>query len=117
MNKKILIIGQKGLIGSNLFKYFKKKKIKVSSLSFKNFHNNYKKDINKFDIVINCTSNKKFVENQYQIQNDNDLKIAKKIVNSKTKLVMLSTRKIYKARFNTKESDKKNQIVIIQKIS
>ena len=107
MNKKILIIGQKGLIGSNLFKYFKKKKIKVSSLSFKNFHNNYKKDINKFDIVINCTSNKKFVENQYQIQNDNDLKIAKKIVNSKTKLVMLSTRKIYKARFNTKESDKK----------
>ena len=26
--KKILIIGQKGLIGSNLFSYFKKKKIK-----------------------------------------------------------------------------------------
>ena len=50
---------------------------------------------------------RKFVENQYQIQNDNDLKIAKKIINSKTKLVMLSTRKIYKAKFNIKESNKK----------
>ncbi len=107
MNKQILIIGQKGLIGSNLFRYFKTKKIKVSSLSFKNFQNNYKNDINKFDIIINCTSNRKFVKNQYQIKNDNDLKIAKKILNSKTKLVMLSTRKVYKAKFNTKEFDKK----------
>ena len=37
MNKKILIIGQKGLIGSNLFKYFKTKKIEVYSLSFESF--------------------------------------------------------------------------------
>ena len=29
---------------------------------------------------------------------------------------MLSTRKVYKAKFNIKELDKKNQIVIIQKI-
>ena len=107
MKKKILIIGQKGLIGSNLFKYFKTKKIKVSSLSFENFQNNNKNNINKFNIIINCSSNRKFVENQYQIKNDNDLIIAKKIVSSKTKLVMLSTRKIYKAKFNTKESDKK----------
>jgi len=105
MNKKILIIGQKGLIGSNLFKYFKTKKTKVYSLSFDNFIIN--KNINKFDTIINCTSNQKFIENQYQIRNDNDLIIAKKIINSKTKLVMLSTRKIYKTKFNIKELDKK----------
>ena len=107
MNKKILIIGQKGLIGSNLFKYFKTKKIKVYSLSFESFIKNQNKNINKYDIIINCTSNQKFIENQYQTRNDNDLIIANKIIYSKTKLVMLSTRKIYKAKFNIKELDKK----------
>tara|TARA_B100000795_G_scaffold199230_1_gene153056 strand:- start:191 stop:1015 length:825 start_codon:yes stop_codon:yes gene_type:complete len=107
MNKKILIIGQKGLISSNLFKYFKTKKTKVYSLSFENFLKNQNKNVNKFDTIINCTSNRKFIENQYQIRNDNDLVIAKIIIHSKTRLVMLSTRKIYKTKFNIKELDKK----------
>ncbi|MDA9996109.1 sugar nucleotide-binding protein [Candidatus Pelagibacter sp.] len=107
MNKKILIIGQKGLIGSNLFKYFKIKKLKVYSLSFESFLKKENKNINKFDIIVNCTSNQKFIENKYQIKNDNDLTIAKKIIHLKIKLVMLSTRKIYKAKFNIKELDKK----------
>ena len=64
MNKKILIIGQKGLIGSNLFKYFKIKKLKVYSLSFESFLKKENKNINKFDIIINCKSNKKFVKNK-----------------------------------------------------
>ena len=106
MNKKILIIGQQGRIGSNLFKYFKTKKIKVYSLSFENFLKNQNKNINKFDIIINCTSNQKFIKNQYQDRNDNDLIIAKKIIHSKTKLVMLSTRKVYKAKFDINELDK-----------
>ena len=107
MNKKILIIGQNGFIGSNLFKFFINKKLRVYSLSFESFINNNKNDINKFDIIINCTSNKKFIENEYQIKNDNDLIIAKKILHLKPKLVMLSTRKIYQAKFNIKELDKK----------
>ena len=107
MNKKILIIGQKGLISSNLFKYFKTKKTKGYSLSFENFLKNQNKNVNKFDTIINCTSNRKFIENQYQIRNDNDLVIAKIIIHSKTRLVMLSTRKIYKTKFNIKELDKK----------
>ena len=105
MNKKILIIGLKGLIGGNLFNYFKTKKINVYQLSFESFLKN--KNINKFDVIINCTSNQKFIENQYQDRNDNDLIIAKKIIHSKIKLVMLSTRKIYKAKFNINELDKK----------
>ena len=105
MKKKILIIGQKGLIGSSLFKYFKTKKIKVYAVNFEDFLKN--KNINKYDIIINCTSNQKFIKNQYQIRNDNDLIIAKKIKYSTSILVMLSTRKIYKAIFNIKEPDKK----------
>ena len=107
MNKRILIIGLKGLISSNLFNYLKTKKVKVYQLSFENFLENKNKNVNNFDIIINCTSNHKFIENQYQDRNDNDLRIAKKIIHSKTKLVMLSTRKVYKAKFNINELDKK----------
>ena len=104
MNKRILIIGLKGLIGGNLFNYFKTKKINVYQLSFESFLKN--KNINKFDVIINCTSNQKFIKNQYQDRNDNDLIIAKIILHSKTKLVMLSTRKVYKAKFDINELDK-----------
>ena len=102
MSKKILIIGLKGLIGSNLFNYFKIKKLNVYQLSFETFIKNKNRHIDKFDVIINCTSNQKFIKNQYQDRNDNDLIIAKKILHSKTKLVMLSTRKVYKAKFNVK---------------
>jgi nucleoside-diphosphate-sugar epimerase len=105
MKKKILIIGRNGLIGKNLFNYFKSKKINIYKIGFKSFLKN--NNINNFDIIINCTSNHKFVKNKYANKDDNDLIIAKKIINLKTKLVMLSTRKIYKAKFNIKELDKK----------
>ena len=105
MKKKILIIGQNGLIGKNLFNYFKCRKINIYRISFESFLK--KNNINSFDIIINCTSNHKFVKNKYANKNDNDLIVAKKIINLKTKLVMLSTRKIYKAKFNIKELDKK----------
>ena len=98
MNKKILIIGEKGFIASNLYKYLKKKNNKVYSSSFEKFIK--KKVFKKSDIIINCTSNKRFIKNHYNISNDHDLMIANKIINSKTKLVMLSTRKIYKKKFN-----------------
>ena len=105
MKKKILIIGQNGLISKNLFNYFKSKKINIYRIGFKSSLK--KNNINNFDIIINCTSNHKFVKNKYANKNDNDLIIAKKIINLNTKLVMLSTRKIYKAKFNIKELDKK----------
>ena len=107
MNKKILIIGLKGLIGSNLFNYFKIKKLDVYQLSFESFIKNKNRHVDKFDFIINCTSNQKFIKNQYQDRNDNDLIIAKIILHSKTKLVMLSTRKVYKAKFDINELDKK----------
>ena len=108
MKKKILIIGQKGFISSNLIEFFKKKKINFSSLSIKKFINKSYLYNEEFDYIINCSSNKGYIKNQYQSQNDYDLLIAKKIKKSKTKLVMLSSRKVYRAKFNIKESHKKN---------
>ncbi len=106
MKKTILIIGKNSFIGSNLFKFFKDKKLNVNLSSFEIFLNNYEKNYSKFDFIINCSSNKEFINKKYQVKNDNDLIIANKIINSKTKLIMLSSRKVYKPKFNIKESDK-----------
>lgn len=105
MNKKILVIGLRGLIGKNLFNYFKSKKLNVYRINYENFLR--KKKIFNYDIIINCTSNLQFINKKYLSKNDNDLIIAKKIVNLNIKLVMLSSRKIYKAKFNINEEDKK----------
>ena len=107
MKKKILIIGKKSFIGNNLFNYLKKKNINILSINFRDFLKNYNILVNKYDFIINCSSNTKFVNNKYQVEKDNDLAIALKIVDTNSKLITLSTRKIYKSGFNIKEHDKK----------
>lgn len=102
--KNLLIIGKKSFIAQNLHKDLKKKNIKIILISFESFIKNYKSLINTTNIVLNCTSNKKFVLNKYQSKNDHDLFIAKKIYKFNIKLITLSTRKIYKSKFNIKES-------------
>ncbi len=107
MKKKILIIGKKSFIGNNLFNYLKKKNINTLSINFRDFLKNYNILFNKYDFIINCSSNTEFVNNKYQVEKDNDLAIALKIVDTNSKLITLSTRKIYKSGFNIKEHDKK----------
>jgi nucleoside-diphosphate-sugar epimerase len=125
--KKILIIGGKGFIGSNLIEFFKKKMINTQSMSFESFLKKNTSFVNLFDFIINCSSNKKFIFNKYKKINDIDLIIAKKIANNKTNLISLSTRKVYKTMFNIKEGDKllpncnysKNKLIsenLVQKI-
>ena len=53
MNKKILVIGQKELIGKNLFNYFKIKKLNVHQLSFETFVKNENRYV---DMLICLTS-------------------------------------------------------------
>ena len=107
--KKILIIGKKSFIGTNLHNYFIKKKIKVKSINYKNFLN---KNIanNNFNYIINCTSNKNFIKKKYKKNFDHDLNIAKKISKFNSKLILLSTRKIYKPKFDIKENDLKKPL-------
>lgn len=103
MKKKIIIVGKKGLVGSNLNLYLKKKQ-HVTNLDFDDLIKKKNNFINKFDYIINCASNSKYVKSKYQKKNDFDLKIANKIKDLNINMVMLSSRKVYKTGVNLKES-------------
>jgi hypothetical protein len=71
---KILIIGKNSLIGSNLF-FFLKKKYLTKIISFEDKILN---KLDQYDYIINCSSNKKFVNKKYSSRFDHDLNIAKR---------------------------------------
>ncbi len=106
---KVLIIGNKSFIGSNLY-VFLKKKFFVKKISFNDVK---KKNINffkKYTHIINCSINPNYVRYKYKNKFDNDVKIAKKIKNFKIKYIFLSSRKIYKPKYDIKETDIANPI-------
>jgi len=106
---KILIIGKNSFIGYNLYNYFKKKKIKINLVDYKIFLNrSFVK--NNYDYVINCTSNINFVKKRYKANFDHDLNIANQIAKYSSKLILISTRKIYKPKFDIKENDPKKPL-------
>ena len=102
--KKILIVGKRGFIGSNLSKYLKKF-YKVKHKSFTDTVK-IKFKINNFDYVINTSINQNYVKKKYNQKFDNDFKISNSINKSNTTYVFLSTRKIYKSKANIKENSK-----------
>ena len=103
---KILIIGKNSFIGSNLYSFFKKK----YSTKIASFKDNLLKKLDKYDYVINCSSNKNYIKNKYNEKNDFDLRIIKKIKGTNTKFIFLSSRKIYLPSPNIKENSKKKCI-------
>ena len=119
MKNKILIVGNKdGFISSNLIHYLKKEKIKISLINFKKFIIKDHKYFSKFNLIINTSTTHKFIKTYYSEMNDRDLLIAKKIKKiDNIKLVMLSTRKIYKIGVNIKEDGKINPTCLYSKNS
>ena len=105
MNLQILIIGKKGFIEKNLKKYFKSKRVKFTDISFSNFIKNQKYFTKKFNLIINCSSNKNFVNKKYSLKNDYDSRIANIIKKFKIKLIIISTRKVYKPKYNLSENN------------
>ncbi len=101
--KKILIIGKRGFIGKNLNKFLKTKH-NVKLISFKEALNF--KQIDKYNYVINSSTNKDYIKKKYDKKFDNDLKIAERINNKKTIYIFLSSRKVYKAKPNINEKSK-----------
>ena len=75
MKKKILIFGKNSFIGSNLYTFLKNKHI----VKIKSFNSKSLKNINKFDYVINCSINKKYINKTYSRNNDFDFKIVNKL--------------------------------------
>ena len=103
MKNKIIIIGKKSFLGSNLTSHLKERNL-IISLDYKNFIKKKISFIKNFSYIINCTSNKDYVSDRYLKKNDFDLTIANKIKNLNIKMIMLSSRKVYKKGTNLKES-------------
>ena len=105
MINNLLIIGKNSFIGKNLYNYSRKKRPTYIK-SFKQFIKIKHSKLLKFDTVINCTSNENYIKKKYNIINDFDLRIAKKIKNLKIIYIFLSTRKVYKNGLNLNEKMK-----------
>ena len=105
MKKKIILIGKNGLIGSNLIKLLKKK-FDIKSYGYRKFLNVNRKFLLNVNYVINCTSNKQYVNKKYSKKNDFDFQISKKIKDLNCKMIFLTSRKIYKLGDNLNESSK-----------
>ena len=104
--KKILVIGKNGLISSHIFDFLKKRKnLIVKKTSFKQLNQSYLR-LSKIDYIISCASNNNFVNKSYKVNFDFDYLIAQKIKNSPTRLIIISTRKVYKPGKNLKENSK-----------
>jgi dTDP-4-dehydrorhamnose reductase len=100
-NGKILIVGKKSFLAGFIYNYLKKKKIKIALKSFEQTLNT---KISDYTYIINTSINKNYCSNKYKFANDFDLRIAKKILNSNTKYIFFSSRKVYKNKFNISES-------------
>ena len=101
---RILIVGKKSRIALFL-KKFLTGKFHITSISYSNIIKTKLNYFSKFDCIINCTSNKKYINKKYNIKNDHDYQIVKKIVNLNILYIFLSSRKIYKSKKNCKETD------------
>ena len=104
IKKSIIIIGKNSFIGSHIYKSLKIKKKKI--LSYEKFIKLNNNLISKYDFICNCSVKKEYKEFKYKESNDLDLKISKKINNLDIKYIFLSSRKVYKTKYNLKEKDK-----------
>ena len=105
MNIKILIIGKKSFLGSYLYEYLKKY-FGVKKISYERFNTLLLPSIKKYTHIINCSIHPKYNTNIYDSKYDIDLDISKKIKYTNLKYIFLSTRKVYKEKFNINETDK-----------
>ena len=106
MKKKILIIGKKSFVTSVL-KDDLKKFFFLKIVDFENFLKIKKSHLTNFNYIINCSLNRGYVTKKYDIKNDFDLTIARKIKDYDIMYVYFSTRKIYKLGDNLKENSVK----------
>ena len=88
---KILLIGKKSILASSIYSGLKKFFF-IRQIAFRDF---LKENCSDFDFVINCSINKKYLNNKYNKKMDNDFKIAQKLNNNQS-YIFLSSCKVYK---------------------
>tara|TARA_X000000950_G_scaffold38683_1_gene41355 strand:- start:7302 stop:8141 length:840 start_codon:yes stop_codon:yes gene_type:complete len=109
MKKKILIIGNNSFVAKNLYSNLKKYYL-VYKVSFEKFKKIKIVKLKQYNSILNCSINKKYLKEKYNIKNDLDVIIANKINKLDIKFIFLSTRKVYKPKANIKETDKVSPI-------
>lgn len=107
MKKNILFIGKNSLLASQLYDLMIKKFF-IKKISFEDFLKFKSENLNNFSHVVNFSIKKEYAYNIYKLNNDLDILISKKLLNTKCIFVFLSSRKIYKAKSNIKEKSKKS---------
>lgn len=109
--KKIILVGYKSFIQTNLFKYLNKnflvKKIKFNEIN--------EAKIKDYDLIINCSNSKNFYKKKYEKKYDRNFKIANIIKNTGVKLFLLSSRQVYSQKLFLTERSKLNPISIYAK--
>ena len=104
MKKKILIIGKKSFIGSNLKNYLSKF-FDVNSISYEDIKNK-NKIFSSASYIINTAIHKNYINKKYDKKFDLDRKIITKLEKKKFIYFFLNSRKIYLPKFNISESSK-----------
>ena len=92
--KKILIIGKKSFIGSNLRKNLSKV-FYVDIFSYENVLKKKKNFFKKYTHIINTSIHKNYITKKYNKDYDFDRKLIEKFKSAKFKYFFLNTRKIY----------------------
>mgnify|MGYP001219042346 CR=1 FL=1 len=100
---KILIIGNKSFIGSNLRKYLPKKFF-VESLSFEMAMKKKVFFFSKFSHIINTSIHKNYMNQKYKVFNDLDKRFILKFKKINFIYIFLNTRKIYLPKLNIGEN-------------
>jgi nucleoside-diphosphate-sugar epimerase len=100
---KLLIIGKNSFLASYIF--FLNKKIYIKKIKYSKFVKQSKESLSKFDYILNCSLNKKYFLQKYNKKYDFDYYIINKIKNLNINYIFLSTRKVYKPKFNICEEN------------
>ena len=105
MKNKILIIGKKSFIGSNLKNHLSKYFF-VKTESYENLKKKNKSFLSNFTHVINTSIHKNYIKKTYNQKFDLDRQIVKNANKINFVYFFLNSRKIYKPNFNISETSK-----------
>tara|TARA_B110001450_G_scaffold225633_1_gene223931 strand:- start:1203 stop:1997 length:795 start_codon:yes stop_codon:yes gene_type:complete len=105
MKRKLILIGKKSFLGHYIKKNLNKK-LNILHINLSQFNNLNTSIIKNFDYICNCSIDPKYQKQKYNINNDIDIKIVKKIKNLPVKFIFLSSRKVYHHNINLKETSK-----------
>lgn len=103
--KKILIIGKKSFLGSNLKTYLSKY-YEVEQFSFEKVIKKSNNFFKKYCHIINTAIHPRYIKNTYNKRYDLDFRFLNKFKKINFYYIFLNSRKIYKQKFNITEKSK-----------